>query len=118
MVFIGLYEGIDYFTLNWGSIDYKSFTKVLENLTKFRQTANKWCSIFIKLPVDIDERALDMVISLACKYSMEGFIATGPTMDRSELHQTETKQFEKIGNGGVSGRGISGNLCSHPFTRC
>ena len=27
-------------------------------------------------------------------------------MDRSELHQTETKQLEKIGNGGVSGRGI------------
>ena len=27
-------------------------------------------------------------------------------MDRSELHQTKTKQLEKIGNGGVSGRGI------------
>ena len=27
-------------------------------------------------------------------------------MDRSGLHQAETKQLEKIGNGGVSGRGI------------
>ena len=106
LVFTRLYESVDYFTLNWGSIDHESFAKVLENLTTFRQTANKRCSIFIKLPADIDERALDLVISLACTYSIEGFIATGPTMDRSELHQTETKQLEKIGNGGVSGRGI------------
>ena len=45
---------------------------------------------FIKLPADIDEKELDLVISLAYKYSIEGFIATGPTMDRSELHQTKT----------------------------
>ena len=51
-------------------------------------------------------KALDTVISLAYKYSIEGFIATGPTRDRSGLHQAETKQLEKIGNGGVSGRGI------------
>ena len=55
---------------------------VLEKLTIFRQAANKRCSIFIKLPADIDEKALDTVISLAYKYSIEGFIATGPTMDR------------------------------------
>ena len=79
---------------------------VLEKLTIFRQAANKRCSIFIKLPADIDEKALDTVISLAYKYSIEGFIATGPTRDRSGLHQAETKQLEKIGNGGGSGRGI------------
>ena len=97
---------MDYFTLNWGSIDNDLFAMVLEKLTIFRQAANKRCSIFIKLPADIDEKALDTVISLAYKYSIEGFIATGPTMDRSGLHQAETKQLEKIGNGGVSGRGI------------
>ena len=79
---------------------------VLEKLTIFRQAANKRCNIFIKLPADIDEIALGTVISLAYIYSIEGFIATGPTMDRSGLHQAETKQLEKIGNGGVSGRGI------------
>ena len=106
LVFTRLYESVDYFTLNWGSIDKESFAKVLENLTTFRQAVNKRCSIFIKLPADIDEKELDLVISLAYKYSIEGFIATGPTMDRSELHHTKTKQLEKIGNGGVSGRGI------------
>ena len=104
--FIHLYDCVDYFTLNWGSIDNDLFAMVLEKLTIFRQAANKRCSIFIKLPADIDEKALDTVISLAYKYSIEGFIATGPTRDRSGLHQAETKQLEKIGNGGVSGRGI------------
>jgi len=104
--FIHLYDCVDYFTLNWGSIDNDLFAMVLEKLTIFRQAANKRCSIFIKLPADIDEKALDTVISLAYKYSIEGFIATGPTMDCSGLHQAETKQLEKIGNGGVSGRGI------------
>ncbi|WP_294555024.1 quinone-dependent dihydroorotate dehydrogenase [uncultured Bacteroides sp.] len=105
-VFTRLYDSVDYFTLNWGSIDNDLFAKVLENLTTFRQMANKRCSIFIKLPADIDEKALDMVITLAYKYSIEGFIATGPTMERAGLRQTEAKQLEKIGNGGVSGRGI------------
>ena len=104
--FIHLYDCVDYFTLNWGSIDNDLFAMVLEKLTIFRQAANKRCNIFIKLPADIDEKALDTVISLAYKYSIEGFIATGPTRDRSGLHQAETKQLEKIGNGGVSGRGI------------
>ena len=65
LVFTRLYESVDYFTLNWGSIDKESFAKVLENLTTFRQAVNKRCSIFIKLPADIDEKALDLVISLA-----------------------------------------------------
>ena len=88
--FIHLYDCVDYFTLNWGSIDNDLFAMVLEKLTIFRQAANKRCSIFIKLPADIDEKALDTVISLAYKYSIEGFIATGPTMDCSGLHQAET----------------------------
>ena len=56
--FIHLYDCVDYFTLNWGSIDNDLFAMVLEKLTIFRQAANKRCSIFIKLPADIDEKAL------------------------------------------------------------
>ena len=65
LVFTRLYESVDYFTLNWGSIDKESFAKVLENFTTFREAVNKRCSIFIKLPADIDEKELDLVISLA-----------------------------------------------------
>lgn len=63
--FIHLYDCVDYFTLNWGSIDSDLFAMVLEKLTIFRQAANKRCNIFIKLPADVDEKALDTVISLA-----------------------------------------------------
>lgn len=62
--FIHLYDCVDYFTLNWGSIDNDLFAMVLEKLTIFRQAANKRCSIFIKLPADIDEKALDTVHSI------------------------------------------------------
>lgn len=54
--FIHLYDCVDYFTLNWGSIDNDLFAMVLEKLTIFRQAANKRCNIFIKLPADIDEK--------------------------------------------------------------
>ena len=39
--FIHLYDCVDYFTLNWGSIDNDLFAMVLEKLTIFRQAANK-----------------------------------------------------------------------------
>ena len=38
--FIHLYDCVDYFTLNWGSIDNDLFAMVLEKLTIFRQAAN------------------------------------------------------------------------------
>ena len=95
------------FTLNWGSIDNDLFCygfRKAHNISSGGVTKDVVFSL--KLPADIDEKALDTVISLAYKYSIEGFIATGPTRDRSGLHQAEIKQLEKIGNGGVSGRGI------------
>ncbi len=105
-VFTHLYDYVDYFALNWGSIEGESFAKVLENLTALRQAANKAPAIFIKLPADVEKKSLDVAIALAYKYSIEGFIATGPTMNHAGLHQTTATDLEKIGNGGVSGRGI------------
>lgn len=91
---------MDYFTLNWGSIDNDLFAMVLEKLTIFRQAANKRCSIFIKLPADIDEKALDTVISLAYKYSIEGFIATGPTRDRSGCIRQKQNNWRRLATAG------------------
>lgn len=104
-VFILLYAHVDYFTLNWGSIDNHDFVQVLKRLTLFRNASNIKCGIFIKLPADIGKEELDRVILLADEYSLDGFIATGPTMDRSGL--TATDRLEKIGAGGVSGKGIA-----------
>ena len=105
-VFKELYESADYFTINWGSIDAKAFEAVLDSLTSVRQEMEVSKKIIIKLPADIEEDALLNVIMLARKYQADGFIATGPTMDRSNLICLSKKESEKIGIGGVSGKGI------------
>lgn len=94
--FIHLYDCVDYFTLNWGSIDSDLFAMVLEKLTIFRQAANKRCNIFIKLPADVDEKALDTVISLAYKYSIEGFIATGRMIYHINSRTPRSKRAESL----------------------
>lgn len=106
LVFTRLYDWVDYFTLNWGSIEPEAFAEVLESLTDIRRAADRKRSIFIKLPADIEEKTLDTVIAFARRYSIEGFIATGPTTERTELRRTGAERLAQIGGGGVSGRGI------------
>ena len=105
-VFNKLHTVVDYFTLNWGSIEKNDFENVLNALTRIRTEKKLKNSIFIKLPADIKEEVTEQVIALAERYSIEGFIATGPTMDRSALKHTQTTEQEKIGTGGVSGKGM------------
>ena len=105
-VFKELYEYTDYFTINWGSVDAKTFEAVLKSLTNIRQEMEVSKKIIIKLPADIEEETLLNVIVLAREYQADGFIATGPTMDRSNLLCLSKKESEKIGIGGVSGKGI------------
>ncbi|MGL5684089.1 MAG: quinone-dependent dihydroorotate dehydrogenase [Marinifilaceae bacterium] len=97
---------VDYFTLNWGSIEPDYFTLALEQLNDYRLQQETIRPIFIKLPADISFENVDNVISLARRQNISGFIATGPTTDKSALKNTAKTQLQVIGNGGVSGRGI------------
>ncbi len=106
LVFERLYKYVDYFTINWGSINPNDFEKVLESLKQKKEIENIEKKIFIKLPADIDENNLLNIIIIARKYCIDGFIATGPTADRSNLMYLSKKQSEKIGPGNVSGKGI------------
>lgn len=105
-LFLTLYNDVDYFTLNWGSIDAGLFANVLEVLVNYRENHVEKRPIFIKLPADIPEEAMIKVIKLATQYGIEGFIATGPTMDRTNLQPYTEKELAAIGAGGISGKGI------------
>ena len=105
-VYDKLYDYTDYFTINWGSIDASDFEAVLEALTNSRSTKSVYKKIIIKLPADITEEVLLNVIVIARKFQADGFIATGPTMDRSNLICLTKKDSNSIGLGGVSGKGI------------
>lgn len=106
LLFTKLYADVDYFTLNWGSINPDDFEAVLLALTGYRKTQEEQRKIFIKLPADIPMEVLDLVIQLARQYHTDGFIATGPTMDRRGLKHLTPDEGDKIGAGGVSGKGL------------
>lgn len=106
LLFDSFYPFVDYFTLNWGSIDAADFEAVLAQLANLREAKPENKCLFIKLPADIPEATLDTVIALAQRYHVDGFIATGPTMDRSNLSSTARTEADKIGAGGLSGKGI------------
>lgn len=105
-VFNYLYNDVDYFTVNMGSIPNDEFEIVLNTLTTLRKGKNLKKSLFIKLPADISHEGLDMAIALAEKYGIEGFIATGPTQSRDNLTKTDAETIKEAGSGTISGGGI------------
>lgn len=105
-LYAGLYGLADYFTLNWGSIEVTLMRKVLETLTAFRSKQKIYRPILLKVPADITTEGMDAVLNCIQTYRLQGVIATGPTMDRSNLSPYTTARLEAIGAGGVSGKGI------------
>ena len=105
-LYAGLYSLADYFTLNWGSIEVTLMHKVLETLTAFRSKQKIYRPILLKVPADITPEGMDTVLNCIQTYRLQGVIATGPTMDRSNLSPYTTARLEAIGAGGVSGKGI------------
>lgn len=105
-LYAGLYGLADYFTLNWGSIEVTLMHKVLETFTAFRSKQKIYRPILLKVPADITTEGMDAVLNCIQTYRLQGVIATGPTMDRSNLSPYTTARLEAIGAGGVSGKGI------------
>lgn len=101
-----LYGAADYFTLNWGSIEVALMRQVLAALTAFRAKQTIRVPLLLKLPADITEEALGMVMACLADYEVDGVIATGPMMDRTHLDAACSSRLQKIGAGGLSGGGI------------
>ena len=59
--------------------------------------------VFLKLPADVPIDKLDEIISFAWRHHIDGFIATGPTQDRSLLIHSAETEIKQAGAGGISG---------------
>ncbi len=105
-VFIRLYNVVDYFTVNWGSISAEEMDRVLSRLADLRKSFPTHCALFMKFPADVPEEVLDKGIAMVEHYGLQGFIATGPTKSRDDLKETSPAMLQHIGNGQVSGKGI------------
>ena len=74
---------------------------VLTALESYKQRLHR--PIFLKLPADVPVEKLDAVIEFAKVHHIDGFIATGPTQDRSLLIHSAQTEVERVGAGGISG---------------
>ena len=59
--------------------------------------------ILLKIAPDLTNNQLDDIISIVADTRIDGIIATNTTIDRDNL-QTNHKQLNAIGNGGLSGK--------------
>lgn len=91
----------DYYTINWGSVTTEVLADVLTALESYKQRLHR--PVFLKLPADVPVEKLDAVIEFAKVHHIDGFIATGPTQDRSLLIHSAQTEVERVGAGGISG---------------
>ena len=91
----------DYYTINWGSMTPEILADVLTTLEIYKQRLHR--PVFLKLPADVPVEKLDAVIEFAKVHHIDGFIATGPTQDRSLLIHSAQTEVERVGAGGISG---------------
>ncbi|WP_337420301.1 quinone-dependent dihydroorotate dehydrogenase [Phocaeicola sp.] len=91
----------DYYTLNWGSIAPEILGAALTALTDDKQRVRK--PILLKLPADVPLEKLDDIIGFARQHHVGGFIATGPTQDRSLFIHSSQSEITEVGAGGISG---------------
>lgn len=91
----------DYYTINWGSIAPNILSQILTALSEYKQEVNK--PIFLKLPADLPLEKVDDIIQFAIQHHIDGFIACGPSQDRTLLSRSTPTEINNIGAGGISG---------------
>ena len=98
-------EYADYYTINWGSIAPEILSSVLIAVADKKKQIGK--PIFLKLPADVPIEKLDDIISFARQHHIDGFIATGPSQDRSLLIHSSQAEVTHVGAGGYTHKGCS-----------
>lgn len=97
-----LADKADYFTLNWGSMPPETLLAALRACRAQKEAR----PVVIKLPADLPLEKLPDIVSRLLEDGANGFIATGPTQDRSTLTHATPEELEHIGAGGVSGHPV------------
>lgn len=102
-----LYGKADYFTINWGSISPDEMDAVLGAIAEFEKDKTPKRPVFVKLPADVPEAGIDLMLDIATKHGTAGAVATGPTQQRDGLAKAYTQsELEAIGAGAVSGKAM------------
>ncbi len=114
--FHALYEYVDYFTVNVSSPntpdlralqDKEPLTRLLRHLQDLNHARSAPKPILLKIAPDLNNDQLDDIIDIVTTLSIDGLIATNTTIDRGGL-TTSAATLENIGNGGLSGKPLTG----------
>lgn len=107
-----LFPYVDYFVVNVSSPntpnlralqDKEPLTALLSRLMDLNHQKNTPKPILLKIAPDLTNEQLDDIIDIVRSTKIDGVIATNTTISRENL-QTDAKEVEAIGNGGVSGK--------------
>lgn len=107
-----LWPYVDYFTINVSSPNTPGLRELQqkENLepifTQLREKQRQektYKPVFLKIAPDLQKAELDHILELVNAFSIDAVIATNTTIDRSGINLS-SKQSEKIGKGGLSGK--------------
>ena len=109
--FRGLYQYVDYFTINvscpnvasLSDLQNKDYLKeILGGLTEFRRGQNQYRPILLKISPDLTNAQIDDMIDVLVECGIDGIVATNTTTSRAGL-KTPKKSVQAIGKGGLSG---------------
>ncbi len=110
IAFKGLAEYVDYFVVNVSSPntpglrdlqEKEPLKKILAALQIENQKHKK--PVLLKIAPDLTDFQLDDIVEIVTETGIAGVIATNTTLSRADL-QTDDKEVEKIGAGGLSGK--------------
>jgi dihydroorotate dehydrogenase len=110
--FNGLFDFVDYFVVNVSSPntpglrelqEKDSLRKILSHLQIINNAQPRKKPLLLKIAPDLTKEQLDDIIALSLEVKLDGLVATNTTVSR-EFLKTDTKEINKIGAGGLSGK--------------
>lgn len=113
--FEALYPYVDYFVVNVSSPNTPNLRALQEKeplsriLGRLRQLSDEKVErkpILLKIAPDLSNSQIDDVIEIVLQCKIDGIVATNTTISREGL-SISSKEIEKIGNGGLSGKPLT-----------
>jgi dihydroorotate dehydrogenase len=113
--FKGLYDYVDYFTVNVSCPNVNNLTKLqnkteleilLKSLVNERKYMDVYKPILVKISPDLTFEQIDDTLYIIRETGIDGVVATNTTTSRKDL-KTTAKEINGIGQGGLSGQPLT-----------
>ncbi len=113
-LFRSLYQYVDYFVVNVSCPNIASLTalqdkeslrEISNGLVEFRRGQNQYRPILLKISPDLTFKEIDDAIEVMTELGLDGLVAVNTTSKREGL-QSDPREIEAIGKGGLSGEPI------------